>query len=93
MAQIIVEDSGQNSIVIVSGANDFLTPGDVEAARDTLSKAKILLSVLEIPRQTVLAGLKLASQLGGDDVLILNTQFIPSTNSLQCLPSSTPHRP
>ena len=66
VAQIIVEDSGQNMIVIVSGANDFLSPEDVENAKETLSKAKIMVSVLEIPRQTVLAGLKLATQLGGE---------------------------
>lgn len=65
VAQILVEDSGQNSIVIVSGANDHLTPDDVASSRETVSKAKIMLSVLEIPRKTVLAGLKLASELGG----------------------------
>ena len=65
VAQILVEDSGQNSIVIVAGANNNLTPEDVEASRDTLAKAKIMLTVLEVPQETVLAGLKLANQLGG----------------------------
>ena len=65
VAQILVEDSGQNSIVIVAGANNHLTPEDVKASRDTLAKAKIMLTVLEVPRQTVLTGLKLANELGG----------------------------
>ena len=60
-----MEDSGQNSIVIVAGANNYLTPEDVKASRDTLAKAKIMLTVLEVPRETVLAGLKLANELGG----------------------------
>ena len=68
VAQIIVEDSGQNSIVIVSGANNHLTPDDVQASREILSKSKIMLTVMEIPRQTVLAGLKLASELGGKSI-------------------------
>ncbi|EFX74731.1 hypothetical protein DAPPUDRAFT_56784 [Daphnia pulex] len=64
LAQIIVEDSGQNSIVIVPGANNYLTTEDVMNSRDTFTKAKIMLSVLEIPRETVLSGLKLANELG-----------------------------
>ncbi len=66
LAQIIVEDSGQNSIVIVPGANNYLTTEDVMNSRDTFTKAKIMLSVLEIPRETVLSGLKLANELGGN---------------------------
>lgn len=69
VAQILVEDSGQNSIVIVAGANNHLTPEDVKASRDTLAKAKIMLTVLEVPRQTVLTGLKLANELGVFTVL------------------------
>lgn len=64
LAQIIVEDSGQNSIVIVPGANNYLTTQDVNNSKDTLAKAKIMLSVLEIPCETVLSGLKLANELG-----------------------------
>lgn len=82
LAQIIVEDSGQNSIVIVPGANNYLTPEDVVRSRDMLDKAKIMLSVLEIPRQTVLRGLKLANELGGISlldtslILVFNTTFL-----------------
>jgi ribokinase len=68
LAQIIVEDSGQNSIVIVPGANNYLTTEDVMNSRDTFTKAKIMLSVLEIPRETVLSGLKLANELGGKNI-------------------------
>lgn len=66
LAQIIVEESGQNSIVIVPGANNCLTPEDVNLAHETLAQAKILLAVLEIPLQTVLRGLKLANELKGN---------------------------
>ena len=85
VAQIIVEDSGQNSIVIVAGANDHLSPEDVEKSRDLLSKAKVMLCVLEIPRETALAGLRLANELNGKFLrslnvvsrMIMNGNFVP----------------
>ena len=66
LAQIIVEDSGQNSIVIVPGANNCLTSDDVNSAKAVLTTAKIMLTVLEIPREVVLNGLRLANELGGN---------------------------
>lgn len=60
-----MENSGQNSIVIVPGANNHLSIEDVIAAKEMLSKAKIMLAVLEIPQETVLAALKLAGEAGG----------------------------
>jgi len=63
-AQIIVEDSGQNCVVTVSGANDLLTPEDVQKSRDVLSKAKVMLCEIQIPRKTALAGMRLANELG-----------------------------
>jgi len=65
VGQIIVEDGGQNCVVTVNGANDYLTTQDVLAARNMLGKAKIMLCELTIPQKTVLAGLKLANELGG----------------------------
>jgi len=64
VAQICVEDSGQNSIVIVGGANNCLTSEDVLKSREVISQAKILLCVLEIPRAAVLTGLRLANTTG-----------------------------
>ena len=65
MAQIQVEDSGQNSIVIVAGANDELSVEDVTGCRDLVAGARVFSCVLEIPRPTALAGLALATQLSG----------------------------
>ena len=66
VGQIVVDDSGQNCVVTVNGANDHLTINDVLSSREMLSKAKIMLCELTIPQQTVLAGLKLANELGGN---------------------------
>jgi len=65
VGQIVVEDGGQNCVVTVNGANDHLSIQDVQNTRDMLAKAKIMLCELTIPQQTVLAGLKLANELGG----------------------------
>lgn len=49
----------------MSGANDLLTPEDVQKSRDVLSKAKVMLCEIQIPRKTALAGMRLANELGG----------------------------
>ena len=71
VGQIVVDDSGQNCVVTVNGANDHLTINDVLSSREMLSKAKIMLCELTIPQQTVLAGLKLANELGGNKFYFL----------------------
>ncbi|MFN3491102.1 MAG: ribokinase [Anaerolineales bacterium] len=53
-AIIVVDSSGQNSIVLSAGANGKVTPQDVDSAPD----AKILLLQFEIPMETVLHAAK-----------------------------------
>ena len=50
--------------MIVSGANSQLGPGDVQAARDLISSAKVLICQFEVPLNTSLEALKLAKQNG-----------------------------
>jgi hypothetical protein len=40
--------TGQNSVIIVNGANDLLTPAHIDAAKSTIQSAKVLLTQLEI---------------------------------------------
>src|SRR5579871_6871210 len=53
VAPIFVESSGQNRIWVVKGANDRLTPSDVDAAKDLLKQADVIVLQLEIPLETV----------------------------------------
>lgn len=53
VAPIFVEPSGQNRILVVKGANDTLTPADVDAAADTLKSADCIVLQFEIPIETV----------------------------------------
>jgi ribokinase len=64
LAIVAVEDSGENAILVVPGANGRLTPADVLAARDILQGADVVLLQLEIPLETTIAAIKLARDCG-----------------------------
>ena len=51
-ALIMVNDEGENCIVVAPGANASLLPADIENAIDT-QEAAIILMQLEIPMQTI----------------------------------------
>lgn len=63
VAPIFVNDSGENSIVVVKGANDYLTIESVESAKGLIQKSKILLCNLEIDPKVTLHALKMAKAL------------------------------
>jgi ribokinase len=54
VALITVDQSGENSIVVASGANANLHPPDLENALEEIGRANIILMQLEIPIDTVL---------------------------------------
>ncbi len=56
------ENNGQNSIVIAPGANDALTPEDVESARSAITRSQVVLCQFEIPLKTTLAALRIARE-------------------------------
>ena len=64
VAFIVVDDKGENSIVVASGANANLSPTDVESASDEFSSADILLIQLESPIESVYASIKSAHDNG-----------------------------
>src|SRR6266852_3095534 len=53
VAPIFVDPSGQNRIIVVKGANDLLSPEDVDAAAPLLRKADTIVMQFEIPLRTV----------------------------------------
>ena len=54
VAVIVVDEAGENSIVVALGANARVTPADVEAAASVIAASDALLLQLEIPLETVL---------------------------------------
>jgi ribokinase len=69
VALIWVEQSGQNSIVVASGANHALAASEVEAMRAVFRGARFVLFQLESPLDTVAAALKLARAEGARTIL------------------------
>lgn len=69
VALIPVDDKGENSIIVSSGANALLSPLDIEAAKPLFEKASILLMQLETPVPTLISAARLAKQFGAKVVL------------------------
>ena len=64
VAPILVDEAGQNSVLVVKGANDLLMPVDVDRAAGALSQADCIVLQLEIPLETVYHTIELARSHG-----------------------------
>lgn len=68
-AFITVNKSGNNSIVVVPGANSAFRPEDIEANRELIEQCEIMILQLEISLDTVCYAAKLAKSLGKTVIL------------------------
>ena len=77
---------GENSIVIISGANGCLATDDVVNASSLVASAKVVVCQLEVPLATTAATLKMAKQHGGTYTMSEphNTVYNYSYNTVQC---------
>ena len=64
VALIFVDNKGENSIAVASGANYKLTPEHISRAKDAITSSQILVMQLETPVDTVSAAAKLAKANG-----------------------------
>jgi len=64
VALILVDKSGQNSIVVASGANAKVTPKDIEKATEAIVSSDVLLLQLEIPLESVLRAARIGHEHG-----------------------------
>jgi len=55
VAVITTEESAENTIIVVAGANGEVRPQDIESSGDLLRSASMVLTQLEIPMETVVA--------------------------------------
>jgi ribokinase len=69
VALVFVDDAGENSIAVASGANARLTPDDVERAQAAIASADVLLVQLEVPLAAVSHAVQLASRAGVQVIL------------------------
>jgi ribokinase len=64
VALIAIDESGENNIIVVPGANSTVGQAELDHLESSLHQAKILLLQLEIPMAIVLAAAKKAHQSG-----------------------------
>ncbi|MGI9472534.1 MAG: ribokinase [Rubripirellula sp.] len=64
IALVTVESSGENSIVVVPGANGRVTSGDVDKVKDVIAHADLVVVQLEIPLDAVREAIQIARTAG-----------------------------
>ena len=64
VAMILVEDIGQNRIVLAPGANGTLTQADLDASAAVLAQAAMLVVQLEVPMPVVQRAIEIAHAAG-----------------------------
>lgn len=64
VAMILVEDIGQNRIVLAAGANGALTPADIDAQASVIEGAALLVVQLEVPLPVVQQAIAIAHRAG-----------------------------
>jgi ribokinase len=69
VALITLQSSGENSIIVVPGANGKLMPEDLEEVKEDIMQAETFVTQLETPIQTVKAALKIAKKGGAFTIL------------------------
>ncbi len=69
VAPIFVEPSGENSILIIKGANALLTPADVDKAEEALKDCTLIVMQLEVPLETIYHTVALGARHGIETLL------------------------
>jgi ribokinase len=64
VALICVAEDGQNSIVVAGGANNRLSPADIDAARTVIEEADVVTLQFETPLDTVAHAIRVVKELG-----------------------------
>ncbi len=92
MASITVNSQGENSIIVVSGANWELSASDVERRAHIFTEANVLLTQLETPMDSVVAAARTARENHVTVILNPAPAQILSTELLRDVDIITPNR-
>jgi ribokinase len=85
VALIMVDENGENSIVVASGSNGTLNSEDIDKARPLIESADILLMQLEVPIETLEYAAKIAYEKGVKVVLNPAPAAFLSDSFLKCV--------
>jgi len=64
IALILVDEGGENEIVVISGSNMKLIPSDIENKKDVFKTVSLVLLQLEIPLETVHRAVEIGREAG-----------------------------
>jgi ribokinase len=79
-AVIVVDETGQDAIVVVPGSNMSVSPGDIEGMALLYRKASAVLMQLEIPIESVVRSSEIARDFGARTILnAAPAQLIPES--------------
>lgn len=100
----VVEDTGENSIIIVPQANSNLSKQDIHESARTIGGADVLLLQLEVPMEASLAAARIAHEAGvkvvlnpapaaelSDSFLSMVSVIVPNEIEFEGLTGTTPH--
>jgi ribokinase len=93
VALIMVDENGENSIVVASGSNGTLSNEDIDKARSLIESADILLMQLEVPIETLEYAAKIAHEkkvkvvLNPAPAAFLSNEFLKCVNII--IPNKT----
>lgn len=79
-AYILLQDGGQNSILVYGGANADVTPADVDAAKDTIANADCIIAQFEVPIPAIVEAFKIAKD--NNVLTFLNPAPAPSRRDI-----------
>ncbi len=91
VASILIAD-GDNRIIVIPGANAACSPEDVDAGRDAIAAADIVLLQLEIPLETVIHAARTAKSMGKTVILNPAPAKVLPEKLLQDIDYITPNR-
>ncbi len=69
VAVVMVEESGENAILVVPGANGLVSQQEIDRARQAICDNDILLMQLEVPQEIVVYATQIASEAGVSVIL------------------------
>ncbi|WP_432557770.1 ribokinase [Granulicoccus sp. GXG6511] len=81
VAPILVGPDGENSILIVAGANAHLSVADIDRAAEAIARCRLLVLQLEIPLETVYRAVQLGAEAGIP--VLLNPAPVPPELDLE----------
>lgn len=79
-AYILLQDGGQNSIIVYGGANADVMPADIDAAEDVIKDADCIIAQFEVPIPAIVEAFKIAKK--NNVLTFLNPAPAPSRREI-----------